>query len=210
MQESGQDLEVGLQQPADFTSEIAIRGGGLEDEHGREEEHPSTTQESAATNTLFQRKKRKKTSKVWEEFVQIELPNGVKKLQCVHCKMKLFVQKTGVTTHMDRHLKNACTVRALKLKNQSMLNLQPQDSKMEAPIWFSGKYDHAKQREATAHWVLMHEKPFNIVEEYGYNFMMQVNQPEFTKISRTQVKLDCISVYEEEKKKLKILLRSVG
>lgn len=56
----------------------------------------------------------------------------------------------------------------------------------------------------------MNEKPFNVLEEDGFNFFMNVAQPEYNKISRTQVKLDCVTVFEEERKKLKILLRSVS
>lgn len=34
-------------------------------------------------------KKRKKTLKIWNNFIEFTLPNGFKKVKCVHCKHKL-------------------------------------------------------------------------------------------------------------------------
>ena len=91
-----------------------------------------------------------------------------------------------------------------------MLNFKPAQCKIELPMVTSGKYDHAKQREAVAHWILMNEKPFSVVEEAGYNFQMKINNPMFEKISRTTAKNDCKSVYELEKKKLSGMLKGVN
>ncbi|KAK9740904.1 hypothetical protein RND81_03G069700 [Saponaria officinalis] len=65
-------------------------------------------------------------------------------------------------------------------------------------------------REVVAHWILMHEHPFSILEEEGYNLMMKRARPEWTRISRNTGKTDCIKVYEQEKKKLKTLLGHIG
>ncbi|KAK9741429.1 hypothetical protein RND81_03G105100 [Saponaria officinalis] len=67
-----------------------------------------------------------------------------------------------------------------------------------------------RMREVAAHWVLMHEHPFSILEEEGYNLMMKRARPEWTRISRNTGKTDCIKVYEQEKKKLKTLLGHIG
>ncbi|XP_074315377.1 zinc finger BED domain-containing protein RICESLEEPER 2-like [Silene latifolia] len=56
----------------------------------------------------------------------------------------------------------------------------------------------------------MHEHPFSILEEEGYNLMMKRARPEWTKISRNTGKTDCVKVYEQEKKKLKTVLKQVG
>jgi hypothetical protein len=71
------------------------------------------------------------------------------------------------------------------------------------------KYDHERQREATAHWVMMHEHPFSIVEEKAFVFMMKCSNILYEKISRKTVKNDCVAVYEAERKKLKETLRAV-
>ncbi|XP_031264306.1 zinc finger BED domain-containing protein RICESLEEPER 2-like [Pistacia vera] len=67
----------------------------------------------------------------------------------------------------------------------------------------SGKFDMLKMRELIAHWVLMHEHPFTIVEEEGLNNMMKFWIPEWTSVSRHTCKKDCMKVYESEKAKLK-------
>ncbi|XP_019186730.1 PREDICTED: zinc finger BED domain-containing protein RICESLEEPER 2-like [Ipomoea nil] len=65
-------------------------------------------------------------------------------------------------------------------------------------------------RESAAHWIMMHEHPFNILEEVGFNIMMKRGMPEWRKISRSTNKSDCLKVYQLEKKKLKHNLESVS
>ena len=50
----------------------------------------------------------------------------------------------------------------------------------------------------------MHEHPFTIVEEEGFNLMMKRGIPQWTSVSR-----DSFKVYDFEKKKLKALLKMV-
>ncbi|XP_071924939.1 zinc finger BED domain-containing protein RICESLEEPER 2-like [Coffea arabica] len=66
-----------------------------------------------------------------------------------------------------------------------------------------------KVREAAAHWVLMHEHPFTILEEEGFNLMMKRAVLEWKKISRATAKNDCMQVYELEKNKLRNKLKNV-
>ncbi|XP_039122038.1 zinc finger BED domain-containing protein RICESLEEPER 2-like [Dioscorea cayenensis subsp. rotundata] len=42
----------------------------------------------------------------------------------------------------------------------------------------------AKMREAAAHWILMHELPFSVMEEEGFNMMQRCGMPEWEKVSR--------------------------
>ncbi|KAI5409138.1 hypothetical protein KIW84_054806 [Lathyrus oleraceus] len=96
------------------------------------------------------------------------------------------------------------------------LNFQPAkskiDEKLSGPLLMNsgGKYDHERQREATAHWIMMHEHAFSIVEEEGFHFMMKCSNISYEKISRKTLKNDCIAVYEAERKKLKSTLRTVN
>ncbi|XP_031262368.1 zinc finger BED domain-containing protein RICESLEEPER 2-like [Pistacia vera] len=73
----------------------------------------------------------------------------------------------------------------------------------------SGKFDMSKMRELIAHWVLMHEHPFTVVEEEGLNNMIKYEIPGWTPVSRYTCKKDCMKVYESEKTKLKTLLKTV-
>lgn len=56
------------------------------------------------------RKKKKKTFKVWQEFTEVDLKIGDKKLAYNHCGFKLAVQPSWSTTHLNRHM-TTCTAR---------------------------------------------------------------------------------------------------
>ncbi|KAK8936844.1 hypothetical protein KSP39_PZI012699 [Platanthera zijinensis] len=61
-------------------------------------------------------------------------------------------------------------------------------------------------RQVVAEWVLMHEISFSMVEDKGFNRMMRCAQPLWEHISRFKVKKDCVTIYNNEKAKLKRLL----
>nr|DAD35996.1 TPA_asm: hypothetical protein HUJ06_006636 [Nelumbo nucifera] len=52
--------------------------------------------------------------------------------------------------------------------------------------------------------------PFTIVKEEGFNFMMKMCNHSFDKIFQKTVKNDCMTVYEDQKKKLKNLLKGIS
>jgi hypothetical protein len=145
----------------------------------------------------------------------VELKNGTKKWQCLHCKRNYAIVASGSTSHLKRHLNEVCLVYKKLVAQQKKLNLQPSksmvDEKLLGPLLMnpSAKYDHKRQREATAHWVMMYEHPFNIVEDEGFVFMMKCCNVSYEKISRKTLKNDCDVVYEAERKKLKSTLRAV-
>lgn len=99
-------------------------------------------------------------------------------------------------------------------KQQQRITFQVVDPTSNAQIMTSaltdGTFDMMRMREAICHWILMHEHPFSIVEEEGFNMMQRRGMPEWQKISRTAIKKDCFQVYEMEKKKLKALLKNVA
>ncbi|KAK1369468.1 hypothetical protein POM88_035560 [Heracleum sosnowskyi] len=51
------------------------------------------------------RKRKKKISKVWEEFEEVTLKDGTKKLNCKYCNAKLSQSKHDSTSHLIRHMK---------------------------------------------------------------------------------------------------------
>ena len=53
----------------------------------------------------FQKKKRARTSQIWNEFKETKLSDGFKKAQCIHCKSYLSIIASRSTTHFGRHLK---------------------------------------------------------------------------------------------------------
>ncbi|XP_050907573.1 zinc finger BED domain-containing protein RICESLEEPER 2-like [Lathyrus oleraceus] len=142
-------------------------------------------------------------------------PRG-RKWQCIHSKNNYSVVASGSTSHLMRHLKQTCHVYKKLVAQQKKLNFQPAkskiDEKLSGPLLMNsgGKYDHERQREATAHWIMMHEHAFSIVEEEGFHFMMKCSNISYEKISQKTLKNDCIAVYEAERKKLKSTLRTVN
>nr|DAD43596.1 TPA_asm: hypothetical protein HUJ06_001826 [Nelumbo nucifera] len=124
---------------------------------------------------------------------------------------------------MARHLKTCISRKEVQKvekqrKQQMTLNFQPMDSNVDVDIVgpplldtsIAAKYDHSKMREAVAHWVLMHEHPFTVVEENDFNFMMKMFNPTFEKTSRKTIKNDYVAVYDDQKKKLKNLLKGIS
>ncbi|OMP08157.1 putative Zinc finger, BED-type [Corchorus olitorius] len=158
-------------------------------------------------------KKRAKTSNVWSEFKDVSLSNGVEVGECVHCKKQLKKNKSKSTSQFKRHLES-CVRRKIFQNQQKKITFQPKDvgdgDIQLQPALTNGKFDMAKMREEAAHWILMHEHPFSIVEEEGFNMMQKRGMPEWEKVSRVTIKKDCVQVYEVEKKKLKAFLRNVN
>ncbi|GJZ95929.1 putative ribonuclease H-like domain-containing protein [Tanacetum coccineum] len=115
--------------------------GNMEEEQEEESSH-------------FESKKRKTTSKVWNKFTKIMLPDGRKKAECHHCKSKLFVLASESTTHLGRHLKS-CTPRAIFQKQQQRITLQVVDpdsmSQVMTPALVDGRFNIMKMRESMAH-----------------------------------------------------------
>nr|GMD16131.1 zinc finger BED domain-containing protein RICESLEEPER 2-like [Ipomoea batatas] len=54
-------------------------------------------------------------------------------------------------------------------------------------------------RESAANWIMMHEHPFTILEEVGFNLMMKRGWPKWKKISRNTSKSDCLKWGIEKK-----------
>ncbi len=67
-----------------------------------------------------------------------------------------------------------------------------------------------KMKEGIVHWILMHEHPFSIVDEEGFNIMQRCGMIEWQKISWNTIKKDCEIVYEAEKEKLKAQLKGIS
>ncbi|KAG9440153.1 hypothetical protein H6P81_020318 [Aristolochia fimbriata] len=116
-------------------------------------------------------------------------------------KLNVFIVREIIVSialdqpHTSRHLK-VCASRKVTMRKQKNLNFQAVDNNVDRSLVgpllnFGGEYDQAKMRKAIAHWILMHEHPFMVVEEEA-------------KISRKTIKSECIEVYESKKKKLKI------
>ncbi|WOL16960.1 zinc finger BED domain-containing protein RICESLEEPER 2-like [Canna indica] len=93
-----------------------------------------TTETTMNGDTDPPEKKKRKTSKVWNEFTVVSLKDGIKKNQCNYCRTRLAYQNTGSTTHLNRHMLT-CAVRLASIsgKTQQVLALptMEHDGKIE-------------------------------------------------------------------------------
>lgn len=102
------------------------------------------------------KKRKRRTSVVWNEFEEIK---GTNKVKCIHCKAQLQISG-GTTSHFRRHL-NGCLRRKISQRSQKVLNFKSGKITTE-PSSLAFKYDYEKVRVSIAHFILMHEHPFSI------------------------------------------------
>ncbi|XP_074570531.1 zinc finger BED domain-containing protein RICESLEEPER 2-like [Curcuma longa] len=156
------------------------------------------------------KRKRKRTSKVWDDFKEVTLPNGAIKAECIHCKHRLTINKSGVTSHFLRHLKG-CMRKQISEKGQNNLTVSTTIVELETVNAVQNfKYDHGKIREILSHMIIVHELPFLFSEYEIFNLLMRTTTPHYQKISRATVKKDCTASYEIEKKKVMTSLKDVN
>ncbi|KAH7837700.1 hypothetical protein Vadar_016884 [Vaccinium darrowii] len=159
----------------------------------------------------FEKKARKCTSEVWNDFDEVTFQDGSKKSQCKFYKQKFAIQASGCTTQLRRH-RWECVQRQFAVgrvkKKQKTLSFETGGSDSGNLTTFT--YDHAKVREDASHMILYHEYPFMHMEHVLFNKMMKTATPHWVKISRATAKADYMSTYQIQKKKLKMSLKSVG
>ncbi|KAA8517245.1 hypothetical protein F0562_017503 [Nyssa sinensis] len=177
-------------------------------ENMRNEKNDTQNEDVDPHKHAFQRKPRKRTSTIWNDFEEVIDTDGSKKVKCNYCLAKFNMPSTGATMQFHRHLKR-CTQRQLDSKKQMVLSVETVASDYAGSI-ANFKYDRAKVRELASHMTLYHEYPFMKMEDVIFNKFMRANTPYWQKITRTTIKNNCISTYEIEKKKLKTLFKSIN
>ncbi|KAK4429112.1 hypothetical protein Salat_1211400 [Sesamum alatum] len=128
----------------------------------------------------------KKKSAVWEDFIEVKDTDGVMKISCVHYKRMYSKTKTTPTTQLHRHLQSCPKYLKAKADKAKDGLLQTQlgfiTSSMDpssCPSLYSGKFDMEQMKESLAHWIIMHEHPFSIVEEDGLNLFCRRGMSEW-------------------------------
>ena len=155
-------------------------------------------------------KKRKFTSKVWNEFKVVTRPDKSQKAECIHCKSHFTYTKGGPTTQYNRHLES-CQRRKIKLSGQKELTINTSFSETETVAKMQNfKYDQSKIKEVLSHMIMVHELPFSFVEYEVFNLLMKTATPQYQSVSRATIRKDCFAAYEVERKKVSILLKSTN
>jgi hypothetical protein len=159
----------------------------------------------------FQKKERQKTSKVWNDFVSVKIW-GVQKSQCNWCKKLFAVGKSSTTSTLNRHLTSCVRfVEYHNSKKQKTLSFEPSRECSDHDGFGSlttFSYKESRVRELAAHMVLLHEYPFNMMEHELFNKFMRACTPHWKKISRATVRNDCMTTYQNEKKKAESSFKS--
>jgi hypothetical protein len=157
--------------------------------------------------SVFEKKQRQETSKVWDDFSQVEVL-GVKKSQYNWCKRLFAVSKSSSTSTLGRHLV-AC-VKYVESNSKKQKVLTHDRGKLGGGANLTNfSFSEKRVRELAAHMVLFHEYPFNMMEHELFNKFMKACTPHWKKISRATLKSDCIAIYLSEKKKIKAMLGGV-
>ncbi|XP_061353222.1 zinc finger BED domain-containing protein DAYSLEEPER-like [Gastrolobium bilobum] len=157
-------------------------------------------------------KKKRKTSLVWNDFHEVELPEGGRKAVCNYCKCRFAIGGNGgSTSHLRRHSQNCLQWKLNQARHkQSTLAFQLTNSSLNPFLTPGGKYSNEKMREIIATAIMVHEYPFSIVDDTIWMWGFKFANNEFDKVSRQTTKNDCMKMYEVEKKILKALLISVN
>lgn len=158
------------------------------------------------------KKKRQKTSVVWNDFDEVDIPKVGRKTICKYCKDKFATGGKGASTsHLWRHT-TSCLQRKLHMNStmkQSTIPFKSSTSSINPFLVPGVRYSNEKMREIIATTIMIHENPFNIVEDQVWMWGFQYANSEFKKVSSKTARSDCLTINEAEKN-LKALLGCVS
>nr|XP_016463601.1 PREDICTED: zinc finger BED domain-containing protein RICESLEEPER 3-like [Nicotiana tabacum] len=156
----------------------------------------------------------RETSQIWNHFIKFIDKGGKRRAKYNYC-VKYFASetKTNETSTLWNHLNLMCLKSPFRFvdKKQSTLKFIPiQEGGQE-----TGKssiervvYNVEDIRRAIAGFVIIDEQSFKVVEEEGFKKLMAKALPNFELPSRVTVARDCLKIYQEEKEKLKKLIKN--
>ena len=145
------------------------------------------------------KKRRKLTSPVWNDFTKYKDSAGNVKALCKHCKKSFVGDSNSGTSHLAGHLKR-CTAKIYKDRGQktiaTMKNLDG-TTKVE-----SFKFDQHKSKMDLARMIIKHNYAFNIVDHEFFEYFCFGLNPDFRLPARNTVRSDIIKLHEEMKHKV--------
>ncbi|KAL0361036.1 UNVERIFIED_CONTAM: hypothetical protein Sradi_3788100 [Sesamum radiatum] len=161
-----------------------------------ESSQPTSVQSSGGSGdnedvTDQSKSNKRKQSVVWEHFTKVRGVNNVMQAKCNYCEKLLSGNAAYGTTHLKKHLNNACP--KFKLECRSGLGLSPRSE---------FKFDQVKSRKDLAIACIKHKYPFNIGDHEYFEIFLNGLNPNFKLPCRNTIRGDVIQVYEEEKVKV--------
>ena len=202
------------------------------DETNVEENQAQPSQPSPPIDTSSQGKRKRgkpplpkkaKGSSVWEHFTKEDLPltppesdplveAPPPKCQCNYCGSEFLCDtKKHGTSHLWNHFKKVCELSPWKLEDQKQKVLsfeQVKGGKEGDTSLVALAYNKEVCRTALTEYVVLDELPFRHVEGEGFKRFVKALQPRFVIPSRMTVGRDIFKLFEEEKAKLKKVLKN--
>ncbi|XVF29448.1 hypothetical protein REPUB_Repub15cG0122000 [Reevesia pubescens] len=143
-------------------------------------------------------KRRKLTSKVWEEFTK---EDGW--ATCAHCSRKFDGSSKKGTTHLRNHLERCKRRTTTTVRDQPLIfPATRDDSKNESVGEGNPSFDQNRSSMDFARMIIMHQCPLNMVEYKFFNNFLKNLQPMFKLQSQEALSSDILHVYTEEKCRL--------
>ncbi|KAK9053724.1 hypothetical protein SSX86_024798 [Deinandra increscens subsp. villosa] len=149
---------------------------------------------------------------VWQHFTRDKTTG---KAKCPYCKYSMAAtSKMNGTSSLRYHLLHVCTTSPVykkldkkDMKKQTVLGFKQPNGGETSGSLACHKFNQEKCRNLLARMCAKDNRPFSIVEDEGLReFVWELN-PMFKFPSRWTIARDCLSLFEEERKKLKILLK---
>ncbi|KAL6838606.1 hypothetical protein ACP4OV_031563 [Aristida adscensionis] len=166
-----------------------------------EKSSPPTPISPRNHGSLHRNKRRKLRSEIWKDFEPIYDGSTLAEAQCVHCSQVFKVTREVGTSACLRHLSNC----EGKVKMEQMID----EMKTTDASFKDWKFNQEVSRQELVKLIVVHELPFSLVEYPKFRSFVSSLNPWFTHISRTTIKSDCISTYEEGREKLRETLKNI-
>ncbi|KAH0648098.1 hypothetical protein KY285_033346 [Solanum tuberosum] len=148
----------------------------------------------------------RKTFEVWDHFSEITSKVGEVKAKCKYCfKDFKWTSKNG-TSNLWGHLLTKCTKYPFKSFDKKQRTLKP--IKRGGTVDLEKiVYNVTEVRRAIAEFVIIDEQPFRVVEGEGFKRLISFILSNYELPSRITVARQCLKIYQEEKQKLKRLVK---
>ncbi|KAH0749059.1 hypothetical protein KY290_028291 [Solanum tuberosum] len=156
----------------------------------------------------------KETSQIWDHFAKFIAKGGKRRAKYNYCVKHFAAEtKTNGTSVLWSHLNDKCLKSPFRFVDRRQTTLKA------VPIKVGGQengtssienvvYNVEDIRRAIAEFVIIDEQPFKVVEGEGFKKLMAKALPNFELPSWVTVARHCLKIYQEEKEKLKKLVKN--
>ncbi|KAJ1687971.1 hypothetical protein LUZ63_019361 [Rhynchospora breviuscula] len=146
------------------------------------------------------------TSKVWAHFTRgPKDDDGSLDASCNYCGKKYKQGNQRSTSSLWHHFERGChkVPRSKRVKPDALQRLlqagKATTAAADGPNPAVWKFDQARSRKNFGKMVIAHDYPFNCATHHYLKVFVSDLQPLFKMVSRTTVRADCLSIYEDEK-----------